>query len=214
VPTLLASVAALLVGPALWRLVGDLPGLRRALDWIVIGSVTALVVLAILPDAVEAGSLVVIVVAALGLLLPSTIEYFLHRSDRHRIENWAHMLTLSLSLAGLAMHATVEGAVIGRASDGTTASALIPLAVVIHRVPVGLTVWWLLRPLGRYLALAVLAGIVTGTVAGYVVGSPIVNAMSGGQVVAFQAFVAGMLLHVVFFRQHAQPHEPHSPPVT
>ena len=193
-------------------MVGDVPGLRRALDWLVIGSVTALVVLAILPDAVKAGSPAVIVVAAFGLLLPSTIEYFLHRSDRHRIENWAHMLTLSLSLAGLAIHATVEGAVIGRASDGTAASALIPLAIVIHRVPVGLTVWWLLRPLGRFVALAVLAGVVIGTVAGYMVGSPIVNTMSGGQIVVFQAFVAGMLLHVVFFRQHTEPHEPPSRP--
>ena len=210
--TLLASIAALLAGPILWHMVGDVPGLRRALDWLVIGSVTALVVLAILPDAVEAGSPAVIIVAALGLLLPSTIEYFLHRSDRHRIENWAHMLTLSLSLAGLAIHATVEGAVLGRASDGTAASALIPLAVVIHRVPVGLTVWWLLRPLGRFVALAALAGVVTGTVAGYMVGSPVVNAMSGSQIVVFQAFVAGMLLHVVFFRQHAEPHEPQSRP--
>ena len=210
--TLLTSIAALLAGPALWRLISDLPGLRRVLDWLVIGSVTALVVLAILPDAMEARSPGVVVVAALGLLLPSTIEYFLHRSDRHRIENWAHMLTLSLSLVGLAIHATVEGAAIGRASDGTAASTLIPVAVVIHRVPVGLTVWWLLRPLGRLVALAVLAGIVAGTVAGYVVGTPVVDAMSGGQAVVFQAFVAGMLLHVVFFRQHAEPHRHESQP--
>ena len=44
-------------------------------------------------------------------------------------------------MAGLALHGMLDGVALANAHGHAT-----PLAVVLHRLPEGLTLWWLLRP--------------------------------------------------------------------
>jgi uncharacterized protein len=214
---LLASIAALLAGPVVLKISRTIPGVRRVMDWMVLIAVTLMVLAALVSEIGVIGTPGLLVAAAVGFLAPSSLEHLLHRAHRHRIETWTHVATLGLGLMGLVLHAAIDGAAIGGAVIGRSAAeprgamALLPVAVVLHRMPVGLTVWWLVRPrLGLGPAAAVLATMVLGTVIGFAVGAPLVRALSGEGVIRFQAFVAGTLLHVVLYRQHLTPHDEHS----
>ena len=93
-------------------------------------------------------------------------------------------------LTGLGLHAFLEGAAL--TPEGTSVTA----AVVLHRMPVGLVIWWMLRPRHGFAAGALgIAGIGVATVAGYAAGAELLH---GSGVELYQAFVGGSLLHVVF----------------
>jgi len=200
---LLASVLALLAGPALYRAARR--GIRlAALDWSIVVVVTVLVVAELVRDVRDENGWVTIGLAGLGLLAPTAVESLLHRIRFHRIETTAHWLTLLAALTGLAVHGTVDGTVL---ASGDAADLTLRLAIVVHRIPVGLAVWWLLRPpLGpgwAWVALALLAGSTAG---GFVAGPTVLATLSSGVGEGFQAVVAGSLLHVVLFRTHTDLH--------
>jgi hypothetical protein len=72
-------------------------------------------------------------------------------------------------------------------------------AVVIHRLPVAVAVWWLVAPrFGRRWALFVLALAGLCTAAGYLLAQETLAALNGTGAALFGAFVSGALLHVVF----------------
>jgi uncharacterized membrane protein YraQ (UPF0718 family) len=84
----------------------------------------------------------------------------------------------------------------------------LPLAVILHRFPVGLTIWWLLRPANPlWVPLAVLVGLAVSTAVGFFWGGEVTTNLSGQGVAWFQALVAGSLLHVVLHRPHARSSE-------
>jgi uncharacterized membrane protein YraQ (UPF0718 family) len=88
-------------------------------------------------------------------------------------------------------------------APGNGADWALPLAIVLHSIPVGMAVWWLLAPhFGATLPVVALAAMALGTVVGYRFGAPI-NALLGAEAWAwFQSFVAGTILHVIFGRPH------------
>jgi zinc transporter ZupT len=70
--------------------------------------------------------------------------------------------------------------------------------VVLHNLPVGIAVWFLLAPaFGARLALAVFAVMVGGTVTGFVAGPEMLAVLEAPAVAGFQALLAGSILHVV-----------------
>lgn len=74
----------------------------------------------------------------------------------------------------------------------------LALGVILHRIPVGMAIWWTLRPqVGSPIAVATLALIAGSTTGAYLFGEPILDLMQTGSVACFQAFVAGTLLHVI-----------------
>ncbi len=81
--------------------------------------------------------------------------------------------------------------------------------MILHQIPVGLVLWWLLRP--RYGVAAAAAGvgsIVIGTWIGYSFGAEVLAGVHGVGGEAFQAFVSGTLVHVVFHQgRHDHTHE-------
>ena len=81
--------------------------------------------------------------------------------------------------------------------------------MVLHRVPVGLTIWLLLRPGRGALVAPGTLGLVAGaTVIGFLAGDGLLAGVSHRALAGFQALVAGTLLHVVLHRPHD--HEEHS----
>ena len=203
---LFLSILALALGPLIYGLVPRNHRLAKALDFLIIGAITAIVILAVLPDLLSKSHWWVFGFALVGFFGPTVVEQTLHRVDHHRVEVKAHLAALALGMLGIALHALTDGAVL--ATPTGQAAAALPLAVVLHRLPVGITIWWLLRPkFGLGVALGVLAVVVTATVVGYAVGAPVLAGFSEPVTVWFQVFVAGTLLHVVLFRAHSEAHQ-------
>jgi hypothetical protein len=196
---LLASLAVLLVGPLSYRVAARAPWAVRILDGAVVVSVGALVVLHILPETVERGGFVALVPMVIGLLGPSLIERALDGLERQ-----AHTAVLVLVLIGLGVHATMDGValVLPHDSEGGVLSDSLQLAVVLHRVPVSLLIWWLLRPAyGTLVASVALSIEGMGTIIGYVAAHGLVLHMQSPVITVLQALVAGSLLHVVVDRR-------------
>jgi zinc transporter ZupT len=202
---LLISQLALGVGPVVYGWLRQRPTLRRVLDALVVSSISALVILEIIPEAIsEAGALVLLALAA-GVVVPTILEQVLHRAESHTLENWTHRAALIAAISGLALHALLDGAALSTAAAGRSSESMLATAILIHRFPVGLSIWWLLRPrFGKEIATLTLAGMVVATFAGYAAGNELASMMSIEVVAWFQTFVAGSLLHVVFFRRHLE----------
>lgn len=211
---LLATLIALLCGPLLYALARPRTTLLAFLDGFVLASIAGLVLLEVLPGTYGEGGAWSLMFIALGAVGPSLVEHGLQRARRE-----AHLATLALAMLGLLLHSIADGAALtpdpGDGAHGHAREALA-LAIVIHSVPVGLVVWWVMAPVfGRVLPAVTLALMALGTLAGFVFGLEL-NAVLGAQGFAwFQALVAGSILHVVFGRPHLNPHaEAHAAPVT
>lgn len=183
---LIAAVLGLCLGPVLFVLLHSRPRPQLALDGFVLVAVVGLVVLHVLPDAYEVAGIWALVVATVGLLLPLFAERI--KALSHRA---SHGLVLAIALLGLMLHASLDGV-------GVAGSEGLGIAVAVHRIPVGLAVWWLVRPqFGRRWAFAVLAGLCLATIGGFVLQNAVIDMGSVLWVQLVQALVAGSLLHVL-----------------
>ena len=85
------------------------------------------------------------------------------------------------------------------------------LAVILHRLPVGLAIWHLMAPhFGARFALLVLGLMCGATAAGYLLAPQWFGLLEASGVACFQAFVAGSILHVIVYEpaHHAAPAAP------
>lgn len=194
---LVGSLAAPVVGAFLYRWLHDRPGAARVVDVFMYVAVPALVVWQVIPYAWAGYGVLAIVVFVLGAGTPAIIEFVSHRLAPH-----TDNLALLAGLSGLALHVFLEGAAL------VSTGVQIAPAVILHRIMVGLMIWWLLRPRhGFGGALLGIGVILVATVAGYAVGARVFEDGRGG-VELYQAFVGGSLLHVVFHQvRHDHSHE-------
>ncbi len=201
---LLASLAVLAIGPVSYKVAAHAPRALKALDLLVVFSVGALVILHILPETVEQGGVVAVLFMVVGLLGPTLVERSLHN-----VEPYAHGAIIVVVLLGLAVHALLDGLALALppSEPGLLGSSL-PLAVVLHRVPVSLVIWWLLRPrLGVWPAALALSVEGLGTIVGYALAQQLAPHVENPVLNAVQALVAGSLLHVVVDRRDfGRPH--------
>ena len=195
---LAGSLAAPIMGALLYGWLHDRPAATRIFDGFMYIAVPVLVIWQVIPHTWADHGILVLVVLALGIGLPTLIER-LSTSLALHTDNVA----LLVGLSGLVLHAFLEGAALVPRGTG-----IVP-AVILHRLLVGLTIWWLLRPrhgFGR--ASLGIAVILAATVAGYAAGTQFFG--HGGGVELYQAFVGGSLLHVVFHKgRHDHQHKDH-----
>jgi uncharacterized membrane protein YraQ (UPF0718 family) len=202
--SLILSIVALALGPALYRLFRRQEGALAALDGFMFVSMGGLILL-ILPETVDHGGWRSLVFVLMGLLGPSLLE-----RNFHRLGQGAHWVALLLGLIGLCLHAVVDGMALGETPGAHEhghghghGDSFLPLAVMLHRIPVGLTIWWLLRrTLGKGIAISILALMAISTVVGFFLGVHLLDSFTGQGMAWFKALVAGSLLHVVFHRPH------------
>jgi uncharacterized protein len=189
---LVLSLVALVIGPVLHGLASARPGTLPVLDGFVFVSVGGLVLLHIIPNGLHSAGWGAGVAALCGLLGPGLGERLAHRAAER-----VHILFLGVALVGFGVHALLDGVALSSASGLVSAVAL---AIVIHRLPDGLTIWWLLRePYGARVASAALGLTAATTVAGYVAGGAILTG-HGRWLALVQSFVGGSLIHVVLHR--------------
>jgi hypothetical protein len=160
----------------------------RLLDTAVIVALPVLVAVQVLPHAWADRSLVPVLAVVFGAGLIAAVERLSHTLARHTDD-----VTILFAVLGLSLHALLEGSALTAA-----ASPAFVLAVVVHRVAVGLLIWWLVVPRHGARAAAVgVAAILAATAAGYVVGAGVVAGVPFVDSRLLEAFVAGTLLHVV-----------------
>jgi len=189
---LIAALAAPIAGPLLYRVLHDHPGAVRIVDGSVYVAVPALLAWQVGHLALEQSTLLVLAAAAAGLAIPSLAERISQALHRH-----TDQLALVMGVSGLVLHALLEGAALAPGESGVDLA--FGLAIVLHRIPVGLVIWWLVRP--RYgVASGVLGvgAVVLVTLAGYALGTEVLAGVHGAGGDLYQAFVSGSLVHVVF----------------
>lgn len=195
---LIATLLALLSGPLIYAGANQRPRLLHVVDLLILVSVGALLIVEVLPSTFSNGGWWSGIFLMAGLLGPTVIEHLLSKARRG-----AHIVTLTLAIVGLVLHATGDGVALSPAT-GEEHEAL-GIAVAIHSIPVGLLVWWLLYPVfGFRLPAAAILAMCAGTVAGYVFGVPLNHVLGIRAWAWFQALVAGSILHVVLGRPHLQ----------
>ena len=191
---LLATLLALAAGPALYAFGRRNARMLAFLDGFVLISIAGLVVLEVVPGTFTQGGPWTFAFLLAGLFGPTLLE----RMFRHA-ERATHIGALGVAVCGLVFHALGDGVVL---APGYMDWAL-PAAVVVHSIPVGMAVWWLLAPtFGAGPPLVALLAMGAGTLAGYFFGDTL-SAMLGQQAWAwFQSLIAGTILHVIFGRPH------------
>jgi hypothetical protein len=195
---LISSIAAFAVGPLVHHWVHARPAPLAALEGFILTAIGGLVLFHILPHGWEMAGWPVVVAALVGALVPEVVERLFHHATARRV----HLLVLGLALAGLLVHAALDGVALAGGAHGEFSSG-VTLAVILHRIPVGLTIWWLLRQLhGPAAALGTLTLMAASTVVGYGIGPGLLGMLSGRGLGLFQALVGGALLHVVWHCPH------------
>ncbi len=211
---LVLSIVALALGPSIVALAGARSWVLALVDGFVIVTIGGIALIHILPNALLSCGAWAFVGAAAGLFGPMLLERkgHAHHDDVRGGDAAHHRPALALALLGIAMHAFLDGSAFAENGDGHGhdhgahgSAELLGLAVVLHRIPEGLAIWWLVRPRrgGVKTAIFALSVVAAATVLGARFGDELVHG-SGGAVFSFvQAVVAGSLLHVVI--HHAPP---------
>jgi uncharacterized membrane protein YraQ (UPF0718 family) len=201
---LVISLLALVVGPLLFRLADRAHWALLALDGFIMVTVAGLVLGHVVPHSVAVAGPWALGMALVGFLGPGLIESHLHRAARS-----THLATLILACIGLVVHEFFDGVALGLPAaahahghgQGHDEGSILAMAVVLHRLPVAVTVWWLLRPvLGAVAAAGTLAGLGMATLAGFVFAGRVEPLMGEAWIGLLQCLVAGSLLHVVVHR--------------
>ncbi len=209
---LIAALAALAAGPLLGARArpfrgpeaGRRGGLAPLLEGLVMAAVPGLIFLEFVPSAVGEGEWGILVVLLAGFGLPVLAE----RSSRSGGQP-AHRWALIAGLSGFLIHSALDGAALATLPAGSPAS--LPVAVILHRLPVGVAVWWLTaREINRPAGVVALAALMLATVAGYLLGATADGALLDTAILdsralhLYQAAVGGSLVHVVVHQSSAR----------
>ena len=192
---LVASILALGVGPILDTTSRPGGPARAALDAFTFVAMLGLILGNIIPEAFARAGWMALGVAVLASFGPT----FFEQRIRGLAER-AHSAAIALGATGLIVHGTFDGMALVDLGGNSGWNALA-IGVVLHRVPAGLTLWWLFRPrYGRLRAQLILAGLAVTTVAGFIGAESLKGRVTESQEGLFMALVGGALLHVVMHR--------------
>jgi uncharacterized membrane protein YraQ (UPF0718 family) len=201
---LLASLLALALGPFLATWARRFRPSTIAVDSFVLVVLGGLVLLHILPHALQATGLWALLIAAAGFFVTGSAERSLRSgAGASRV---GRRLFFALALIGLGIHAVIDGmALIGAElphdhapGESHDHGSIWALAVLFHRVPFAISLWWIVAPLiGVRTAVLSMAVIAIGTVIGYGVGESFLATASPSTLGLFEALLCGTLLHVV-----------------
>ncbi|MGI9249542.1 MAG: hypothetical protein ACR2QI_11025 [Woeseiaceae bacterium] len=187
---LILSISALLLGPIIYALGRRNQTSRHILDGFIFITIAGIICVDIIPEALAVGSTPAFVFLVLGIAFPVVIERGFHGAFHE-----AHVLVLIVAALGLIVHSIIDGIALLPAQGDDLAHA-----VILHRLPVGMAIWWSLRPnLGLPVAIAAFVTISIATIASYVLGGPVVELAEARSIAYVQAFVSGSLIHVVAF---------------
>ncbi|MGB0496388.1 MAG: hypothetical protein ACPGJI_08525 [Kangiellaceae bacterium] len=194
---LVASIFALGIGPLIYQTFGPMKRTDFIVSGFILIVITVTLITEVLPHTVENIGYIAIGLALLGFAGPTLIERLFTQSA-----NRTHIITILLGILGLIIHASFDGAALYPGENQNNSDQL-SLAIILHRLPVGLTIWWLLKPLiGERLSLLTLLTMAVATAGGYALSMQITAIHTSNATSILQAFISGSLLHVILHKPH------------
>jgi hypothetical protein len=198
---LLLSLIMLFAGPLMFQWFSRSRHIARTVERAIIAALIVLVVVLLLPEILESLGFPAVLLAAVGYLLPSLLEHLVRRAAET-----LHLLSLYVALAGLLLHAALDGA--GLASSDLRAGAGFAAAIVLHRFGMGLMLWLIVQPVfGSRRAWLLLFAMAGATVLGFAFSEPLLPLAGEDFVAAFQALIIGTIIHSLVFRGHVHREE-------
>jgi hypothetical protein len=184
----LLSTIALLAGPFVYALGRHNKVTERALDALIIVAIAWIIGVHIVPDAVQVAGWTALVFLALGMAFPYVLRRIFHLAS-----NAMHTALLLIAALALVLHAVIDGIALLPGSGNQ-----LGLAVILHRLPVGMAIWWTFRPaIGTKIAIAAFALIIIATALAIYFGGPVIELTESRILALFQVFVAGSLADMV-----------------
>jgi len=172
----------------------------KAFDSLIIAVLMLLMAFFLIPESWAALGYSSIALILAGYLAPGILEHLIKKAA-HTL----HMVSLLLALAGLALHAMLDGAALNTAGDAIASN--LSLAIVIHRFGVGMMIWMMVQPLfGKRTAFGVLGFATLATVGGYLLSEKLLGLEGGYSMSVIQALIIGMIVHSLIHRSHGASH--------
>ena len=197
---LLLSIVSLFVGPVLYQWLRRGGFAAKAFDSLIIAVLILLMALFLIPESwAELGYVSVALILA-GYLIPGLLEHLIKKAA-HAL----HLVSLLLALAGLALHAMLDGAALNTSQSDVTSN--LSMAIVVHRLGVGMMIWMMVQPLfGRKIAFGVLGFAALATVGGYYLTETVMGLEGDYTMSVIQALIIGMIIHSLVHRSHGASH--------
>jgi len=203
---LILCLVVLFLGPILHPLLNKRHNLMSFLDGFVLTAVLALLFCHILPHAMESQGFLVLLVAFLGMMLPTALEKL-----GHKFATVSHKTTICLAIVGLAFHMFADGVALIQPESlheqAQQTYAIVPFTIFLHSIPMALMVWWIIRPAtSQKWALLILLSLAASLILGFIFGFYVATSDHPASFGLFEGLVMGSLLHVMFHRHGAQKH--------
>jgi len=201
---LLLSLITLFAGPLLFQWLKSAHVLARTLDRVVVAALVVLVVVLLIPEIVEPLGWSAVGLVLLGYLLPGLLENLVKQAAET-----LHLLSLYVALAGLLLHAMLDGA--GLAGSHLHHSSGLGAAIILHRFGMGLMLWMIIQPVfGARVAWATLVGMAAATVLGYEFSGWFMPLAGDNVIVGVQAVIIGTIVHSLIHRGHVHRESDHT----
>jgi zinc transporter ZupT len=180
----LLSTIALLAGPFIYALGRRNKMTERLLDALIIAAIAWIIGVHIVPDAFHVAGWPALVFLLAGMAFPYALRRIFHLAS-----SAMHTALLFIAALALVLHAIIDGIALLPASGEQ-----LSIAVILHRLPVGMAIWWTFRPvIGTRSAILAFALIVSATALAVYFGGPVVSLAESRVLALFQVFVAGSL---------------------
>ncbi|MFT4927121.1 MAG: hypothetical protein ACI8WB_003227 [Phenylobacterium sp.] len=120
--------------------------------------IAALVCIDIIPKLIDSSGPAIILIMLFGLAVPTLVEKVFKKTSE------VHKIAVLTGVVGLVIHTLADGAALALYQVEQN----LALSVAIHRVPIGLFVWWFVKPhFGTIAAYGMLGIIAVSTVLGF-----------------------------------------------
>ena len=172
----------------------------KAFDSLIVAVLIVLMAFLLIPESwAQLGYWSVALILA-GYLVPGLLEHLIKKAA-----HTFHIVSLLLALAGLALHAMLDGAALIVGHGHATSN--LSLAIVIHRFGVGMMLWMMVQPVfGKRAAFAVLGFVSLATVGGYLLSEMVLGLEGDYALSVIQALIIGMIVHSLIHRSHGVSH--------
>lgn len=197
---LLLSLLMLFAGPLLFVWFSSSHAIARTVDRVIVIVLIVMVVVLLIPEIVGPLGWWTIGLLLLGYLLPGLLEKLVTRAAETM-----HLFSLYIALAGLLLHAMLDGA--GLAGSELHASSGLAAAIILHRFGVGMMLWMIIQPVyGNRTAWMTLFGMSAATVLGFGFSEKLLPLTSDVFITAMQAVIIGTIIHSLVHRGHVHRH--------
>ena len=193
---LLLSLLMLFAGPLLYQFIQLGGWFAWTLDRTIVVLLVVIICVFLIPEIIEPLGWMALALVLAGYALPGMLE----RAVKRAAETF-HMLSLYLALAGLLLHALLDGA--GLAGSELGASTGLATAIILHRFGVGLMLWMIMQPaFGKHIAWLTLFALAGATVLGFEFSERVLPLAGDQAVTMIQSIIIGTIIHSLIHRGH------------